>query len=154
MPERAFECGQRSSNNILPLKQKTSSGCWVASHSKTTPTMSTSAVAGRLIELCKEGKFLEAQHELYDKDIVSIDPDGSKTVGASNMNAKEVEFLSKVDKFRSISWSDPLIAGSYFTVILELEIEFKKIGYKRIEEVCVYQVRNGKIVFEQFFRDL
>lgn len=116
--------------------------------------MSTRTVADRLIELCKEGKFLEAQHELYDTDILSIDPDGSKTTGASNMNAKEQEFLSKIEKFHSISWSDPLIAGSYFTVILKLEIEFRKIGYKSIEEVCVYQVRNGKIVFEQFFRDL
>jgi len=116
--------------------------------------MSTSTVAGRLIELCKEGKFLEAQHELYDTDIISIDPDGSKTVGSVNMNAKEQEFLARVEKFHKIYWSDPLIAGSYFTVILKLEIEFRKIGYKSIEEVCVYQVRNDKIVFEQFFRDL
>jgi hypothetical protein len=115
--------------------------------------MSTAKVAARLIELCTEGKFLEAQHELYDTDIISIDPDGSKTIGSSNMNAKEQEFLAKIEKFQSISWSAPLIAGSYFTVILKLEIEFKKIGNKSIEEVCVYQVRNGKVVFEQFFRD-
>jgi hypothetical protein len=116
--------------------------------------MSTSIVAGRLIELCKDGKFLEAQHELYDTDIISIDPDGSKTVGAPNMHAKEQQFLDKLEKFHSISWSEPLIAGSYFTVTLKMEIEFKKAGYKTLEEICVYQVRNGKIVFEQFFRDL
>lgn len=116
--------------------------------------MSTATVAGRLIELCKEGKFLEAQHELYDTDIISIDPDGSKTVGASNMHAKEQEFLAKIEKFHSIGWSDPLIAGSYFSVTLRMEIEFRKVGRKNLEEVCVYQVRNGKIVFEQFFRDL
>lgn len=123
-------------------------------HPNNTLTMSTSTVAGRLIELCKEGKFLDAQHELYDADIVSIDPDGSKTVGSANMNAKEQEFLSKIEKFHSIGWSEPLIAGSYFTVILKLDIEFKNIGRKSNEEVCVYQVRNGKVVFEQFFRDL
>ena len=116
--------------------------------------MSTASVAGRLIELCKEGKFLEAQYELYDADIVSIDPDGSRTVGSLNMNAKEKEFLAKIEKFHNISWSEPVFAGSYFTVILKLDIEFKKIGRKYFEEVCVYQVRNGKVVFEQFFRDL
>ena len=116
--------------------------------------MSTAIVAARLIELCKEGKFLEAQHELYDADIISIDPDGSKTVGASNMHAKEEQFLARVEKFRNISYSPALIAGSYFSVILKLEIEFKKVGKMDFEEVCVYQVRNGKIVFEQFFRDL
>lgn len=116
--------------------------------------MSTATVAGRLIELCKEGKFLEAQHELYDTDIISIDPDGSKTVGASNMHVKEEAFLARIEKFHSIAWSDPLIAGSYFSVTLKLEIEFKKVGHISFEEVCVYQVRKGKIVFEQFFRDL
>ena len=116
--------------------------------------MSTAIVAARLIELCKEGKFLEAQHELYDTDIVSIDPDGSKTVGAANMHAKEERFLGNLEKIHSISYSDALIAGSYFTVILKMEITIKKIGYVSVEEVCVYQVRNDKIAFEQFFRDL
>jgi hypothetical protein len=116
--------------------------------------MSTATIAARLIELCTEGKFLEAQQELYDDNITSIDPDGSKTVGAENMHAKEREFLSKVEKFHRINWSEPSFAGSFFTVILKMEIEFKKIGRKDVEEVCVYQVRNEKIVFEQFFRDL
>ena len=116
--------------------------------------MTTTIVASRLIELCKEGKFIQAQHELYDTNIKSIDPDGSKTVGASNMNAKEQRFLDNLEKIHSISFSDPLIAGNYFTVILRMEIEIKNIGYKAFEEVCVYQVANGKIIFEQFFRDL
>jgi len=116
--------------------------------------MTTAMVASRLIELCKEGKFIQAQHELYDTDIKSIDPDGSKTVGASNMNAKEQRFLDNLEKIRSISYSDPLIAGNYFTVILIMEIEIKNIGYKKFEEVCVYQVAKGKIIFEQFFRDI
>jgi hypothetical protein len=116
--------------------------------------MTTATVANRLIELCEEGRFIQAQHELYDADIKSIDPDGSVTVGASNMNAKEQRFLDNLEKIHSFSFSDPLIAGSYFTVILKMDIEIKKIGYKSFEEVCVYQVANGKIIFEQFFRDI
>jgi hypothetical protein len=116
--------------------------------------MTTAIVASRLVELCKEGEFIQAQHELYDTDIKSIDPDGSKTVGASNMNAKEQRFLDNLEKIHSISYSDPLIAGNYFTVKLSMEIEIKNIGYKDLEEVCVYQVANGKIIFEQFFRDI
>jgi|SRR5580692_5800189 hypothetical protein len=114
--------------------------------------MSTATVAARLIELCKEGKFIEAQHELYDTDIIRIEADGSKSEGASNMQAREEQFLASLEKIHSIEWSEPLIAGSYFTVILKMGIEIKKVGYKNVEEVCVYQVRNGKIVFEQFFR--
>jgi hypothetical protein len=139
---------------LWQVKQKPRPGVAIPYHYNNTLTMSTAIVAGRLIELCKEGKFLEAQHELYDTAIISIDPDGSKTVGALNMHAKEEQFLARLEKLHSINWSEPLIAGSYFTVILKMEIEFKKFGNKSLEEVCVYQVRNDKIVFEQFFRDL
>jgi hypothetical protein len=115
--------------------------------------MSTATVAARLIELCKEGKFIEAQHELYDTDIIRIEADGNKSVGASNMQAREEKFLASLEKIHIIDWSEPLIAGSYFTVILKMGIDIKKVGHRNVEEVCVYQVRNGKIVFEQFFRD-
>lgn len=116
--------------------------------------MTTVKVASRLIELCGMGNFIQAQHELYDTDIKSIDPDGSITVGASNMKEKEQRFLGNLEKIHNISFSDPLFAGNYFTVILRMEIEMKNIGYKEFEEVCVYQVVNGKIIFEQFFRDI
>jgi len=116
--------------------------------------MTTAMVAGRLIELCKDGQFIQAQHELYDTAIISIDPDGSRTEGASNMNAKEQRFLNNLEKIISISFSEPLIAGGYFSVILRMEIEIKNTGYRDFEEICVYQVANGKIVFEQFFRDV
>ena len=111
-------------------------------------------VAGRLIELCTEGKFIQAQQELYDTDIKRIQPDGSRSEGASNMQAQEQKFLDSLDKIHSIRFSEPLIAGSYFTAILKMEIEIKNIGFRKFEEVCVYQVANGKIIFEQFFRDL
>jgi hypothetical protein len=74
--------------------------------------MSIATVATRLIELCKEVKFLEAQHELYDIDIVRIDPDGTKTVGASNMHEQEQQFLNKIEKFHSITWSETIKLSS------------------------------------------
>ena len=116
--------------------------------------MTTETVANRLIELCIKGNFLQAQEELYNTDIISIDPDGSKTIGAANMHVKEQRFLSNLDKIHHIGYSNTLIAGNYFTVILRMEIEIKNIGYKEFEEICVYQVANGKIIFEQFFRDI
>jgi hypothetical protein len=116
--------------------------------------MTTAMVAGRLIELCTVGKFIQAQQELYDTNIKSIDPDGSQTAGASNMQAKERRFLDNLEKIHNSSFSDPLIAGNYFTVVLKMAIEVKNKGYKEFEEICVYQVANGKIIFEQFFRDV
>jgi hypothetical protein len=116
--------------------------------------MISAQVADRLINLCLKGEFIQAQEELYHADIISIDPDGSQTTGAQNMHAKEQRFLSNLEAIHHIGYSEALIAGSFFTVILRMEIEIKNIGYKKFEEVCVYQVQDGKIVFEQFFRDV
>ena len=116
-------------------------------------TMTTAMVAGRLIELCTEGKFIQAQHELYAADIKRIDPDGSQSRGAANMHVTEQRFLDNIEKIHRIWFSDPLIAGNSFSVILVMEIDIKRVGHKKFEEICVYQVADGKIIFEQFFRD-
>ncbi len=115
--------------------------------------MKTESISNRLIELCTEGKFLEAQIELYDKNILSIEVDGTKTISAAKMHEKERRFLNSVVKFHNIEFSEPLIAGNYFSVVLKMEVELKNIGLKNIQEICVYKVKDNKIVFEQFFRD-
>ncbi|WP_143308593.1 SnoaL-like domain-containing protein [Chitinophaga vietnamensis] len=116
--------------------------------------MSAVTIASRLIALCTAGEFIQAQQELYHPDIVSIDPDGSKTIGATNMHAKEQRFLDNLNSIISVHFSEPQFAGSYFTTILTMEIDIKNVGPRRFSEVCVYQTENDKIVFEQFFRDL
>ena len=113
--------------------------------------MNTKETASRLIELCKQGKFLEAQHELYHADIISIETDGSKTLGSSNMNAKEQRFLNNIEKINSINFSKPLVSDNFFSVILKMDVDFKNGSHRSIEEICVYQVKSGKIIFEQFF---
>ena len=115
--------------------------------------MTTAIVAQRLIELCSAGKFLEAQEELYHQDIVSVETDGTRTLGAANMHQKEEQFLARVGRMGAIRYSEVLVAGSYFSVVLQMEMELKGVGDITIEEVCVYQVKEGKIIFEQFFRD-
>lgn len=114
--------------------------------------MTTRMVADRLVELCKAGEFVQAQQELYDTDIVRIEPDGTKTTGAAKMLEQEQRFLASLEKIHSISYSEPLVAGNFFTVVLKMEIDMKQRGHIVLEEVCVYEVANGKVVFEQFFR--
>jgi hypothetical protein len=47
--------------------------------------------------------------------------------------------------------SDPIVAGSFFSLIIKNDITFKEQRRSKIEEVCVYEVKNEKIVKEQFF---
>jgi hypothetical protein len=109
-------------------------------------------VADRLIELCKEGAFVQAQQELYHTDIVRVEPDGTRTTGAVYMLEQEQRFLASLERIYNISYTEPLVAGKYFSVVLKMEIDMKQRGDVTLEEVCVYKVDAGKIVFEQFFR--
>ncbi len=49
----------------------------------------------------------------------------------------------------------PLVAGSHFTVTFKLDITFKPQNKRfKMEEIAVYKVVDGKIVYEEFFYNM
>jgi hypothetical protein len=119
--------------------------------------MSTGTVARRLIELCRAGQFDRALDELYAEDARSIELDGNvagplgNAVGLAAIRRKTQAFKEQCVKVHSVLVSDPLVAGPFFTIALGLDATYKEGGRRAMNEVCVYEVRNGKIVREQFF---
>ena len=47
--------------------------------------------------------------------------------------------------------SAPVVGGKYFSVGMGMDVTFKGQPRMNVDEVCVYEVENGKIVKEQFF---
>ncbi len=47
--------------------------------------------------------------------------------------------------------SDPIIADGYFACTMTMDVTLKEVGRVQSKEICVYKVRDGKIVEEQFF---
>jgi hypothetical protein len=47
--------------------------------------------------------------------------------------------------------SAPLIAGNAFALTLAMDVTMKGRGRVKLEEVCVYEVKDEKVVSEQFF---
>jgi hypothetical protein len=47
--------------------------------------------------------------------------------------------------------SEPLIAGNSFSFVLTMDIKLKGREREQIIELCVYTIRDGKIISEQFF---
>ena len=118
--------------------------------------MSTGTVARRLIELCKAGQFNRALDELYAEDARSIEMDGGTSpmataVGLMAIRQKGKAFEESYSKVHSVLVSDPLIAGPFFTIALGVDATYKDGSRRALKEVCVYEVRNDKIVREQFF---
>lgn len=61
------------------------------------------------------------------------------------------KFDESLTKVHSITCGDPLIAGSFFALRMDLDATYKEGGRRAMSELCVYEVVNDKIVREQFF---
>ncbi|WP_460713633.1 SnoaL-like domain-containing protein [Lysobacter terrae] len=119
--------------------------------------MDIESVAHRLVELCRTGQYEQAQRELYAQDAISVEPPWAPPGSLGNAKGlpaifeKSRKFAEGVEAVHSAGCSDPVIAGDWFSVAMTLDATFKGMGRSQISEICVYRVRDGKIVHEQFF---
>ena len=115
----------------------------------------TQEIADRLVQLCREGKYEEAQNELFSDDAESVEPPGVpglQTVqGLDKIRQKGQDFQNMVETIHSGSISDPLVAGRFITVAMILDATYKGMGRQKMEEIALYETKDGKIVKEQFF---
>jgi len=121
--------------------------------------MTTQQVADTLVKLCSEGKFEEATKALYSPDIVSVEagapPGGSReSKGLPAVLAKGEWCVANHDVHSAVV-EGPLVAGSHFSVVFKLDVTFKPQSRRfTMEEVAVYKVADGKIVYEEFFYNM
>ena len=118
-------------------------------------TINTQEIANRLVELCRAGDWEKAQKELFAKDAVSIEPYATpefekETKGLDAILKKGDKFSSMVEKYHDLKVSEPLVVGNSFAVTMSMDLTMKGQGRMNMSELCVYQVKDGKIVSESF----
>ncbi len=121
-----------------------------------TATMSTKDVAKKLKKLCEQGNFEGAQKELFAQDAVSIEPMASEafakeTHGLDAILKKGKKWEEMVSKNHSMEVSEPMIAGNTFALTMHMDVTMKDGKRSDMTELCVYHVKNGKVISEQFF---
>jgi hypothetical protein len=119
-------------------------------------TMTTQEIASKLVDLCGKGDFDTAQKELYTDDAISIEPYETpefpkETKGLKAIIEKGDKFARMTEELHNISVSDPLVTGNTIAFVLNMDITMKGKKRMSMSELCVYQVKDGKIVYEQFF---
>lgn len=117
--------------------------------------MTTKEIAERMVFLCRQGQFEGAQKELFDPNVVSTEPYGTatfpkETKGLDGLLEKGRKFTAMIEQVHSLSISDPLTAGDAFAFAMQLEVTVKGHGRLTLDELCIYEVKNGKIVSERF----
>ncbi|MCL7754779.1 nuclear transport factor 2 family protein [Polaribacter sp. Z022] len=117
--------------------------------------MNTLEVAKKWQEMCQQGKNIECIEELYADNITSKEmpgvPYGEVISGKKEVLEKSKQWLDDVIEFHSGEISDPVVAGNHFTSKMSFDVTFKSRGRQQMEEVCVFEVKDGKITNEQFF---
>ena len=117
-------------------------------------SQNTKEVANRLVELCSNGKFNEAQDELFADNAVSIEPEHTMqpvAEGLESVKKKGQEFQSAIDENHGGYVGEPIVAGNHFAITMGMDVTMKDGSRMKMDEVAVYKVADGKIVSEQFF---
>ncbi len=117
--------------------------------------MTTQQIANRLVELCRKGQYEAAQKELYADNAISIEPHASpafdkETKGLKAILEKGHKFTGMVEQMHGGSVSEPLIAGNTIAFALTMDVTMKGRSREKMSELCVYEVKDGKIISEHF----
>ena len=118
------------------------------------PKMTIQEIADKLVALCRDGKFEDAYRELFADEAVALETESSpmpRTEGKQALLAKAKQFEDMVEEMHGFSVGDPIVADTYFACTMMLDATMKGQGRQTMEEICVYQVKDGKVVTEQFF---
>lgn len=118
--------------------------------------MTTQQIADRLVELCRTGQFDQAYTELFADDAVSIEPEAmggfeKETKGLENMHKKSKQFDDMLEAVHGVDISEPIVAANTFAIKLNLDVTMKGRGRSTMSEICLYKLKDGKIISEEFF---
>lgn len=116
--------------------------------------MNTQDVANRFHELSQKGDWAGIQNELFSEDAVSLEPEWSpnwKVEGLANIRQKGEDFGQMIEETHGGYCNEPIVAGNHFSCAMGMDVTMKERGRVKMDEIAVYEVKDGKIVKEQFF---
>lgn len=117
----------------------------------------TKDVALRFNELAVAGQFGQIQNELFAENAKSIEPDHALKTGMTNADSldeirkKGEAWNAMVEEMHGGYSTEPVVAGNHFSVAMGMDVTMKGGPRMKMDEIAVYEVKDGKIVKEQFF---
>jgi hypothetical protein len=120
--------------------------------------MSAQETGKQLVDLCRQGKFLDAVNTLYARNVVSIEPQGGegmpqKMEGIEAIRGKNQWWIDN-HEVHSSAVEGPFVGHrkDQFAVRFALDVTNKPSGQRmQMTEVALYTLnRNGKIKQEEF----
>jgi hypothetical protein len=117
--------------------------------------MTIHKIATRLAELCHTGQYGQAHRELFANDAVSIEPAHAQVFstveGLDNIIKKGEQFRNMIEEVHNTYATEPIVAGNFIALGIGIAATMKGKDRINMEEMALYEVKDGKIVKEQFF---
>lgn len=112
-------------------------------------------VAARFNELARQEKWFEIQDELFADNVRSVDPPNSpyfkNAEGKDAVRRKGESWVKRIEAAHRRYTTEPIVSSNHFAVGREVDITVQSLGRIQINEIMLYEVKDGKIVLEQFF---
>jgi limonene-1,2-epoxide hydrolase len=120
--------------------------------------MTTQEIAGRYVQLANQSKWEQILDELHADSAVCREPEHVVqrgipvvTEGKEAIKAKGAKNRTMIQEIHSQSCSEPVVAGNFFTVALKRDVTFTNRPRVQLEEIGLFQVKDGRIISEQFY---
>lgn len=99
--------------------------------------MNTQEVADKFIQFWREGKNDDAIKAFYSDETIY------QTLGFL--------YARKMEQTSTAQLSELLVVGEYFCLRLKMDIMLEDTGKSTLNESWVFEVKEGKIIYERFF---
>ena len=118
--------------------------------------MSTAEIAKGLVDMCRQGKNLEAVEKYYSDGVVSIESSAPKGMPAETRGIQAIkeknQWFFDHNELHSEEVNGPFLGEKQFAVEFKMDVTQKASGKRmHMEEMGLYTVEDGKIVREHFF---
>ncbi|MCP9234418.1 SnoaL-like domain-containing protein [Lewinella sp. JB7] len=114
--------------------------------------MTVQQIADRLVELSRKMESTQAYRELFAENASSHEMPGIPRGDVSGLDTLIAKSEAYDDGMtvHGIEVTEPLVYHQFFTVGMSIDVTKQDGDRVQEHEICVYEVRNGKIISERF----
>ena len=113
--------------------------------------MTTEELVKKLVEYVNSGKNVQAEEELYAKDVVSVEQNGYFVKGLEAVIAKTKAAGEMFEEFYGGGVEQAFVGSDTFLLIFNMDVKPKGGERMTMKEYGFYKLQDGKVSEEYFY---
>ena len=117
--------------------------------------MNNKELIDRFQDLAMAEKWFEIQDESFADDVESIEPKDSPWLpdarGKQAVREKAMAWVNRITAVHSTFTTAPITSENHFVIGRKMDITVQDLGRVQMDQLMLYEIRDGKIVKERFY---